>query len=150
MESNLELSVLQFTPLTSITLPFANPTEQTIAELTKANKPLIRQLYQDIDDKKDSHDLEVEVRARMALRRDKCLYEFIQALNQEIEEFNHLIAQYNQAQSVEVKANILQQIKQKNTELDARYPESVITRCPEYMQQFYTRFNTELQKILAN
>lgn len=145
MESKLEISVLQFTPLTSITLPFANPTEQTIAELTKANKPLIRQLYQDIEDKKDSHDLEVEVRARMALRRDKCLYEFIQAINQEIEEFNHLIAQYNQAQSVEVKAKVLQQIKQKNTEMDARYPESVITRCPEYMQQFYTRLNTELQ-----
>lgn len=146
MQSSVELSELQFTKLSPIALPFENPTEQTLVELNIHNKPLLQKYAKNREAGVSDVDLENDLRIRLALKRDKSLYEFILSINQEIEGFNHLIEQYNQADNSELKAELLQQIKQKNAAMDTRYPESVITRCPEYLQQFYNRLNTELRR----
>lgn len=146
MQSSVELSELQFTKLSLITFPFENPTEQTLVELNIHNKPLLKKYEKNKEEGVSDVDFENELRAWLALKRDKSLHEFILGINQEIEGLNHLIEQYNHEDTLERKVELLQQIKQKNSEIDACYPESVITRCPEYLQQFYNRLNTELQK----
>jgi len=76
----------------------------------------------------------------------KRLHEFILEVNRDITKFNQLIEQYHRAETLELKTTILQEMNERHTAMDARYPESVIRRSEEYRTRFYDGLATEIRR----
>lgn len=136
----------QLVVLEPIALPFDNPCEESIHILSSRAKPLIR-LYAT---GQSTGAQEAEGRTILHTLNQKRFYEFIQAVNREIESLNPLIIEYNATNDLALKAMILQEISALYATLDARYPESVINRSPEYRTQFYDRLAPEIRQHTAH
>ncbi|MCR9191229.1 MAG: hypothetical protein NXI01_01025 [Gammaproteobacteria bacterium] len=146
MESKDPIETLRFSLLEPIALPSINPSSQSIAELSLALKPLIPIYDQQKSKGEVDPKLAKQIDTILTQLKEKRLYEFILAVNQDIETFNALIEQYNQIDDINAKTDLLDQIRSKAAALDARFPESVIRSCPEYRTQFYDRLSGELQQ----
>lgn len=149
MDSRETLDILQLSPLNPIPVPFENPSEQSIANLSQQAKIQIQKFKLLLSQKKSETEVDQaldEINLFLEKLNKKRLYEFILAVNREIESFNQLIEEFNRADRIETKTHLLQAINQKTTELDSHFPESVIARSPEYREQFYQILNTEIRQ----
>ena len=135
------LDPFQLTLLEPIELP-DDPCQESIDALSLRAKPLIR-LYTTGE---MTSQQESETQALLQLLNQKRVFEFIQAVNHEMIALNQLILRYNETGKLAQKTAILHDISVLYASIDARFPESVISRCPAYCTQFYDGLASGLRR----